>query len=276
MKVQELMIDQLITKLLKTSDYKLEKYQKGLSNNNYLLEVRNQKYIVRIPYEASAALFNRNHEAKVMKLCEDLDLEVIYFNNENGIKITKFLSDVVDYDECLDIDKTQRAAKLIKTLHQKPVPDFTFNPIDKLNAYRNKVTKPILDLTPYETIITQIQALDEPLVLCHNDLVAGNLLFSDKRDYLIDYEYAAANSPLFDVMSFISENNINEKQRQCFYETYFDHIDDELLNKLNNWENFHNLLWCNWAMMMYEQLNSPIYQEIASAKYHALVNNFHH
>ena len=35
--------------------------------------------------------------------------------------------------------------------------------------------------------------------------VDGNILFTKENVYLIDYEYAADNDPLFDVMSFLSE-----------------------------------------------------------------------
>lgn len=118
----------------------------------------------------------------------------------------------------------------------------------------------------------EIADLNQHQVLCHNDLVSGNLLFSKERLYLIDYEYAAMNDPLFDVISFLSENQIFDKElRQRFYLAYFNtQPDGLLLNQLKEWEIFEDVLWCTWAMMMAESRHEQVYLDIAEDKYQAL------
>ncbi len=69
--------------------------------------------------------------------------------------------------------------------------------------------------------------------------------YSQDKTYLIDYEYAANNDPLFDVMSFLSENQINDPAlRERFYAVYFNEMNDTVRKQLDIWENFQNLLWC--------------------------------
>lgn len=55
-----------------------------------------------------------------------------------------------------------------------------------------------------------------------------------------------------------------------FYAVYFDKLDDTLRHQLDIWESFQNLLWCNWAMMMWESRREEIYRSIAKDKYEAL------
>lgn len=72
-------------------------------------------------------------------------------------------------------------------------------------------------------------------------------------------------------MSFITENNIDDPHdREIFFEEYFDEWSDECKERLYIWEVFHNLLWCMWAMMMWEQRKESIYKRIANDKYLAL------
>ena len=190
----------------------------------------------------------------------------IYFDEISGIKITKYIEDVFEYETCPYEDKIERCAQLMKKLHTLSAPNFPFEPFKTLETYRSLVKKPLFDLSIYEESIKEVQSFKNKDVLCHNDFVSGNILYGKDRDYLIDYEYAAANDPLFDVMSFLSENQIFDKDlRMRFYNVYFEEINEEIMHQLYLWEMFQNVLWCNWAMMMYESRKENIYKEIAES-----------
>lgn len=265
------MIDEIIMKVFATSEYTLEKLDKGITNQNYVLTINHNTYIVRIPYNDNTHILDRSHEAEVLEEVSDLDVTTIFYDVVSGIKITEYMEGLVEYKDCPFEDKIERSAVLLKKLHQKKAPSFSFNPIQTLYAYKAKIHHFLYDIESYETIIEKLKQLNHKQVLCHNDLVSGNLLFSNDRDYLIDYEYAASNDALFDVMSFISENQIHDEVlRERFYQVYFDEITDEIRHDLYLWEIFHNLLWCYWAMMLYERRSDPIYKEIANEKYQAL------
>ena len=265
------MIDNIISKVFNQNDYTLEKLNKGITNQNYLLSIQQKQYMVRIPYNDHTHIFKRKHEAEILKEVHNLDVTTVFYDETSGIKITEYVEGLYEYEECPFVDKIERSAKLIKELHKKVVPSFSFEPIATLYKYKNKVKHPVYDIEPYEIIIEQIQHLNHKQVLCHNDLVSGNLLFGEDRDYLIDYEYAASNDALFDVMSFISENQIDDKNlREQFYRIYFDEITEEIRHDLFLWEAFHNILWCYWAMMLAEKRSDSIYKKIAKDKYNAL------
>ncbi len=134
-------------------------------------------------------------------------MPIIYYDEKSGIKITEFIPDCQEYEPCTVQNKIEQVGRLLRKFHQADLHcPYAFNPYERYQQYKAHVKKPIYDLTCYEARMREIADRNQHQVLCHNDLVSGNLLFSKERLYLIDYEYAAMNDPLFDVISFLSEN----------------------------------------------------------------------
>lgn len=256
------------------TDITLHDMQKGLTNQNFLLEMHGEKYVIRIPRQDADKIVKRHHETLALEALKgsDIDVEVVYYDEPSGYKATRYLEDACTYQECQRVDKIEMVAALMKRFHHlnKTIQE-EFDPLSRLQEYQQHVSSPFLDLTPFSYIESSISHLSNPKVLCHNDWVDGNLLFANDRVYLIDYEYAADNDPLFDVMSFLTENNIHDPAlRNRFYAVYFDELTPEILQQLSLWEAFHNYLWCYWAMMMYESRQEEVYRKIAKEKYQAL------
>ncbi|MEM6986522.1 MAG: phosphotransferase, partial [Pseudomonadota bacterium] len=70
----------------------------------------------------------------------------------------------------------------------------------------------------------QLEAAAGPfdMVFGHNDLLCGNLLDDGERLWLIDFDYAGYNSPLFDLGGLASNNGLSPEQEQWMLETYYD------------------------------------------------------
>ena len=264
-------IKQLINNLFKSDHYQLEPYPKGLTNINYSLTINDQKYLIRTPHSDSHQIVNRSHEAKALELVKPLDLDVptVYYNLQTGIKISRLVNGYMDFNEYQGDDKIERTALLMKKLHSLQTKSgFKFNPIERYHQYRMYVKEPMIKDEDANRIINTIETYGVTMTLCHNDWVAGNIGFSQERDYLIDYEYAGDNDPYFDVMSFISENNLSQVEQAKFLAYYFDHPLSHIEKaKLLAYQQLNNLLWCTWALMMYESRHEEVYHTIALEKY---------
>ena len=64
------------------------------------------------------------------------------------------------------------------------------------------------------------------LVFGHNDLMAANILDDGQRLWLIDWDYAGFNSPLFDLGGLASNNSLNEVQEQEMLGHYYGTLPD--------------------------------------------------
>ncbi|AMC93471.1 hypothetical protein AOC36_05600 [Erysipelothrix larvae] len=242
----------------------------GLTNNNYKVCLQDKTVVLRVPKPDNASLFDYAHEEKVLSLIQPLDLDtpLVYYNKQTGVKCSTYIPNAQTFRE----NFTKRATLLIKKLHSlNKQSGKTFQIRDMINLYKSQCTHPMYDLSMYDTYVDTLK--QENLTLCHNDCVEGNFLFTDTKDYLIDFEYAMDNDPLFDIMSFITENDIQDPSlRNLIYETYFDEpISLELRHKLNHFEIVHHILWCTWAMMMCEKDDNDIFLTIRDLKYKRLL-----
>lgn len=248
---------------------------KGLTNSNYRVITEHFDVIVRIPRSDSSNIVYRKHEELAHKLINQthLDINTIYYDPTNGMKITEYIPDLKTFNEYVGSDRIKRTAQLMRDLHQiNQCIGVRFNPIERYRKYRSFVKNPYISDDLAEHIISGISEISRPLTLCHNDWVPGNICFTAQKDYLIDYEYAGDNDPFFDVMSFITENDLSKDEIDEFIECYLDRNPTSSENEiLFNYQQFHNLLWCTWACMMYESRLEAIYLSIAKDKYKAIV-----
>lgn len=262
-------IIEITNKIFNETPLRTEYIETGLTNDNYIVTLKNDKVVIRIPRKENAGLFDYALEDKILKLVANLNLEppLLYYNKLTGVKCSRYIENVDTFEP----KYIKRAAKLIKTLHDANLS--SGKPFDikhTFNMYKKRIKKPIYDTSFAHHYIDDLNL--ENIRLCHNDLVQGNLLFSDTKDYLIDFEYAGDNDPYFDIMSFITENDIiNHTHRQIFYKEYFGDLPSpSQKSRLDHFEIVHHVLWCEWAMMMYESQPLPIYKEIADLKYKRL------
>jgi len=64
------------------------------------------------------------------------------------------------------------------------------------------------------------------LIFGHNDLLPANFLHDGARMWLIDWDYAGFNSPLFDLGGLAANNALSEMQETAMLTRYFDRVPD--------------------------------------------------
>ena len=262
-----------IDSLLKRLYHKVPDYYKtslGLTNDIYIVILDDQKYALRIPNHDIMDLMP-HCEKEVLGLTRglDLDFEEVYYDEKSRIRITKWVDDLVEFKDSKDPLRYHKTVSMIKKFHSlnQSVSE-NFDVLKIFKSYLKKVKNPLFNFEDHIGIIQAFLNLEESYHLCHNDLVSGNILFSKERSYLIDYEYAANNHPYFDLLSFISENEIDDPAlRTSIFKDYFDgQIGKDLLEKLALIENCQNLLWACWANMLYDSRGEDIYLKIFRSK----------
>lgn len=246
----------------------LRKINLGLTNDNYLIDIDDISYIVRVPKSDTKSLFNRNNEKLVLdKLkANDFMINPIYY--ENGIQVVEYDDKLLNFDQYNKSDKIKKVADLMNNLHKLNIDvKHKFEPLEMINKYLQFTSNLEINLDDYTKLFNKLKNHSFEPTLCHNDWVSGNICFKDDQTYLIDFEYSGTNDRYFDIMSFITENDLSDKQIQEFLSYMFPSgLSESEIAILEMYRDINNILWYLWANMMYTLRDEEIYLEISKIK----------
>jgi thiamine kinase-like enzyme len=89
----------------------------------------------------------------------------------------------------------------------------------------------------------------EPLVPCHNDLLAANVLDDGGDLRIIDYEYSGMNEPSFELGDAIAEAGLGEDALAELCSAYYGRHDDALVARAELWGWMARYGWVLWGMI---------------------------
>ena len=224
---------------------KIDKITGGITNQNYKVTLKNNKnYFVRICNEIPEHLIKRENEINASNAASNIGAspKLIYSNN----KLLVF--DFIQGKTLSERDVQENVIELVKLLKKvhTDIPKklkgvsqifWVFHVIRHYNNFLNnnesKYKKILKDLLiKSEEIENQSSPFE--IVYGHNDLLAANFIRKNKKFYLVDWEYAGYNTPLFDLGGLSSNNNFNKQQEKIMLENYFEKkVGNSLMHKFN-------------------------------------------
>jgi len=211
----------------------------GYCNENYLLKIENQKYLIR-----KFKLENdRKFEFKVQKLAYEKNIAAkpILLDEENGLMIGAFLEG--NHKISLDKHDLIKLAQALRELHSIKLNVKPLNLEKILTSTSKEIEQAFVILEKYE--------VEE--VLCHNDLNPQNILFTDEVK-LIDWEFASINDRYFDLASVCIEFDLDNKDETYFLEHYFNISEEIYKEKLSGYKAIYKALCKQW----FEELETTL------------------
>ena len=186
----------------------IECLKAGMTNRSFLFRVKGKAYICRIPGEGTEKLIDRRAEGESYRAIAPLGLaeELIYFNPENGYKISVYYEDARSADPESEAD-LRACMEVLKKLHRAPCRvSQRFDLGERIAFYESlcleKGEIPFLDYAEVREkmnrLLSWIHGLHRPETLSHIDPVYANFLFTGEGIRLIDWEYAGMADPLID------------------------------------------------------------------------------
>jgi thiamine kinase-like enzyme len=130
-----------------------------------------------------------------------------------------------------DLGRVERAARAFRRMHQFPRPfEGRFDVFAQIDEYlallrRNQARIPDgYDALQKEAESAREVLTDRPAKLapCHNDPLAENFLDAPDRMYLVDWEYAGMNDPMWDLGDLSVEAGFEPDQDEALLRAYFD------------------------------------------------------
>ncbi len=238
----------------------------GMTNKNYLIEVNGEKLIIRNPGKGSDRLIDRKNEHKNIKKIASLniDTKLFYFNENTGVKITKFIEDAETINPKTAKNNLFEISEVLKKLHKSDIRfDNKFSVFDEIKKYENKIKMNIENIySDYSLIKKKIFKLEEKLqnlvlnfVSCHNDTVAENFIKSPKKKkiFLIDWEYSGLNEAEWDLAAFCIETSLSKEEEKEFLNYYYENkILSVNLEKILIYKILQDFLWSLWTIVKFE------------------------
>jgi thiamine kinase-like enzyme len=206
----------------------------GKTNHNVLLQDQDRRYVVRLGHDIPEHGIQRWNELSVSRAAHVAGLApAVHFAAEGVLVLDYVDASPLTEAGVRDPVNLSRIVTMIGRIHRDVTsalrgPVLSFWVFHILRDYASTLAErgsghsgllpELMDQT------ARLEAMVGPvtLVLGHNDLLASNILIAPDRLWLIDWEYAGLNSPLFDLGGLATNNGLTHAQETAMLESYFD------------------------------------------------------
>ena len=232
----------------------------GLTNQNFLVQENSNKFVVRLGDDIPEHLVSRSNELIASKAASEANIgpKVIY--SDKGILVLEYIESTTLTAKDVR-DKIDLIIPVLKKIHLE-IPKNIFgqslifwvfhvirNYAKFLKDNKSSYTNLLPDLLSQSAKLEKNSSPYE-IVFGHNDLLPGNFLDDGSRLWIIDWEYAGFNTPLFDLGGLASNCDFSQKEEIHLLENYFDKkIDDKLLLQYHSLKCASLLRETMWSMV---------------------------
>ncbi len=213
----------------------LQSLDGGLTNENFILKHKGQKYMVK--YLAQNALeLGVNHDLEFdfqnHAAAQKLSPKIFYLDKNKGLYVAEFLpGKSLTPEELQKQHNLLKAVELLKKLHKRTrfhkhkAGQNLFNRLKNfMSQLRTSESPHLKDLTPFYNQILDLEKelpMAQTQVASHNDYFSANMILHQGVLKVIDWEYAAWASPYNDLTLMIVEDSLPESTHDIILEAYF-------------------------------------------------------
>ena len=235
----------------------------GMTNNNYLVETTNRKFIVKFFGKGTEKLINRIAEKNNLENLRDLELDVenYIFDIKEGIKVNEYIENATTFDAHYIKTKNKEVAEILQKVHGSGKElEGEFKIFDEIKKYENLIQGKI-KYAYYDKIRDKVFGLQSHLEeigidrkSCHIDLVPENFIEDETgRVYLIDWEYSSMNDPMWDLAALFLESNYRKSEEGDFFKYYYSEKTPVSIAKIMIYKILQDFLWSLWTIYKEEQ-----------------------
>ena len=241
----------------------------GLTNKNFLLGTPRGKFVLRIPGMGTSEYISRRNEAHAARITSDIGVNapLIFFDESDGVQLTSFIdrAQTMTGEQFKDLGSVRRAAQSLRKVHgsgKKFLNRFElFQMIDDYLGILSRKGAPLPggyhDIKhEAESVRHALTTRSLPSAPCHCDPLAENFLDTGQAVYVIDWEYAGNNDPMWDLGDLSVEAGFGPDQDAALLEAYFDgRISAGDRGRMVLYKAMCDLLWTLWGIIQHVNRN---------------------
>lgn len=234
----------------------------GITNVNYLVDDGAGKYVVRVGDDIPLHQVMRFNELAATRAAHAAGLSPAVVYASDDLTVLDYVeSRTLTEEDVRSDDNLPRILDLVKRCH-RDVPAHLRGPalvFWVFHVIRDYAATLLERNSTHSGLIPELveigNALEQAagpfdMVFGHNDLLCGNFLDDGKRLWLIDFDYAGFNTPLFDLGGLASNNGLSGAQEDWMLETYFEApVTDELRHRYEAMKCASLLRETMWSMV---------------------------
>ena len=234
----------------------------GITNKNYLVRDRRERFVVRIGDDIPVHQVMRFNELAASRAAAAVGLSPQVVHSEPGALVFRFIEGKTLAAE--DVRPRQMLARILPLIRRchREMPQHLRGPAlifwvfhilrDYAASLREGKSRWIPELPRLlraaAALEAAIGAID--VVYGHNDLLPANFIDDGTRLWLIDWDYAGFNSPLFDLGNLCSNNEVAPEDEDWLLEAYFERpLDDGLRRRYQTMKCASLLREAMWGMV---------------------------
>lgn len=234
----------------------------GITNTNFMVRDGGRPYFVRVGEDIPLHGVMRFNELAASRAAAELGISPLVVHAEPGVLVLEFIEGrTLGEEDLRDPATLERAVRLLRRCHtdiarRVSAPALMFwvfhivrHYAQVLEAAQSRHLPRLPELMAaadrLEGEIGEIQ-----LVFGHNDLLASNFIDDGERLWLIDWDYAGFNSPLFDLGGLSSNNQFEPAEDAALLELYFGRpASEDLMSSLRAMKAASLLRETMWSMV---------------------------
>jgi thiamine kinase-like enzyme len=232
----------------------------GITNKNFLVTDGERRAVVRFGGDIAVHGVMRFNELAATRAAGDAEISPKVLYAAPSVLVLDYITGRSYGPGDVRADR-DRCVALVKRVHREIAthlrgPTLAFNVFHIIRDYAHTLTDdhsrmaarlpPFLDAA--EALARAVGPID--LVFAHNDLLAANFIDDGRRLWLVDWDYAGWNTPLFDLGGLSSNNGFDAGENDALLSAYFEApVTDALRRK------FHAMLCASllreamWSMV---------------------------
>lgn len=205
----------------------------GITNTNFLVDDRGARFFVRVGEDIPVHGVMRFNELAAARAAHRAGISPEVVHAEPGVLVTRFVEGrTLGEEDVRDPAMLARIVPLIRRCHQEvarclrgPVLMFwVFHIVrhyaDVLREAESRRVELLPDLMDRADRLEQaVGPID--VAFGHNDLLAANFIDDGARLWLIDWDYAGFNSPMFDLGGLSSNSQFEPEHEEQLLRLYF-------------------------------------------------------
>ncbi|RDD60948.1 choline kinase family protein [Ferruginivarius sediminum] len=205
----------------------------GITNTNFLVDDAGERFFVRVGQDIPVHGVMRFNELAAARAAEAAGISPAVVHAQPGVLVTRFVEGrTLDEADIRQPANLERIVPLIRRCHHDMAhhmrgPVLMFWVFYIVRHYAGVLRSADSPRAPQlGELLDRAERLERAVgpidvVFGHNDLLAANFIDDGERLWLIDWDYAGFNSPMFDLGGLSSNNQFGAEEEEMLLHLYF-------------------------------------------------------